>query len=304
MEEFVRTKQETGRSSRIRMMQVDSPERSTIPVIRVVSPLDRKGNLGNFQTKKFDYDSVDSHFTSLTYGFCSGIAAEIKQASINDTPPNSDSNLGSYLYSLEPIEKLPELDRDTLSDALIKLEKFTTLQSATEIKAMECDKPDMEEDNLSPLGSPQLHNIFSSEFLDDLANGPEWEEIFSQQNTLIEQFVEIVDNQSGRHDCEEEKVRNTKALSTDITSSTRDCELQSSTTQCNFAEDREKDRRQRNNVASRKSRAMKKERFAAMQSEIDQLRVANRKLKAFVDELDSAIDEAKAIVLPSNGPPR
>ena len=82
----------------------------------------------------------------------------------------------------------------------------------------------------------------------------------------------------------------------------KDCDVQSSTTQCNFAEEREKDRRQRNNVASRKSRAMKKERFAAMQSEIDQLRVANRKLKAFVAELDSAIDEAKAIVLPQNIP--
>lgn len=81
----------------------------------------------------------------------------------------------------------------------------------------------------------------------------------------------------------------------------RDYELQCSTTQCNLADDKEKDRRQRNNMASRKSRAMKKERFAAMQSEIDQLRVANRKLKAFVDELDSAIDEAKAIVLPPDG---
>lgn len=87
---------------------------------------------------------------------------------------------------------------------------------------------------------------------------------------------------------------------TSQSSPVRDCEsVQCSTTQCNFAEDREKDRRQRNNEASRKSRAMKKERFAAMQNEIDKLRVANRKLRAFVDELDSAIDEAKAIVLPS-----
>ncbi|VDM35012.1 unnamed protein product [Hydatigera taeniaeformis] len=298
-------------------MRVDSPdfiakanpcisfvERSTIPVIRVVSSLDTKDKIETSQTKQLDYDFVDSHFTDLTYGYCPTIAADIELASMNDTPLNSDSDFESYLYSLEPMEMLPELDRDTLSDALIKLEKFTTLQSATEVEAMECDRPDMEEDNLSPLGSPQLHNIFSSKSLEDLANGPEWEEIFSQQNTLIEQLVEIVDNKSGRHDYEKEKARNSKASTADIVSLTKDCELQSSTTQCNFAEDREKDRRQRNNVASRKSRAMKKERFAAMQSEIDQLRVANRKLKEFVDELDSAIDEAKAIVLPSNSPSR
>ncbi|VDK24631.1 unnamed protein product [Taenia asiatica] len=278
-------------------------ERSTIPPVRVITPADRRDNLGTFRTKKFGYDTTDLHLTDLTYSCCPKIAADIEIASMNDTPLNSDSDFGSYLFSHEAIEKLPELDRDTLSDALIKLEKFTTLSSATDIKAMECDRPDTEEDNLSPLGSPQLHNIFSSESFEDLANGPEWEEIFSQQNTLIEQFVKIVDNRSGRNDCEEEKVRNTKASSADITSWTRDCECQSSTTQCNFAEDREKDRRQRNNVASRKSRAMKKERFAAMQSEIDQLRVANRKLKAFVDELDSAIDEAKAIVLPPTSPP-
>lgn len=168
-------------------------ERSTTPVIRVVSPLDKKDDLETFKTKKFGYDFMDSHFTDITYGYCPEIAADIELASMNDPPLNSDSNLGSYLCSLEPIEKLPELDGNTLSDALIKLEKFTTLQSATETEAMECDRPSMEKGNLSPLGSPLLHNIFSSESLEDLANGPEWEEIFSQQNTLIEQFVEIVD---------------------------------------------------------------------------------------------------------------
>ncbi|CDS42592.1 protocadherin 11 [Echinococcus multilocularis] len=301
--EVVHTKQSTfGRSSKIRMMRVDSPERSTIPVIRVVSSLDKKDNLGTFQTDQFDYDFADSHLTDLTYCYCPEIAADIELASMNDTPPNSDSAFGNYLCSLEPIENLPELNRDMLSDAFIELEKCTTLQSATEIEAMECDRPDVKDDNLSPLDSPQLHNIFSSQSFENLANGPEWEEIFSQQDTLIKQLVEIVDNQSGRQACEEKKEKNAKASSTDTTSPTKDCELQSSTTQCNFAEDREKDRRQRNNVASRKSRAMKKERFAAMQSEIDKLRVANRKLKAFVDELDSVIDEARAIVLPPNSP--
>ncbi|VUZ45331.1 unnamed protein product [Hymenolepis diminuta] len=262
--------------------------------------------LGSFETDSYSYSLADPHFTEFNY--CPEVAAKTELApssSLNEKSLNLYSNLGSYLLSIESLEendystnnmsnfshKLPELDKDSITEALNEIENLTTTQFTSETETMEIDRPDTEEDFLTPITSPRIHNIFSCDSLDDNADNSDLEEIFSQQNQLIEQFVEIVDNQSTRHDI--------VTYTTSQASPVRDYEsLQCSTTQCNFAEDREKDRRQRNNIASRKSRAMKKERFAAMQSEIDQLRAANRKLKAIVDELDSVIDEAKAIVLP------
>ncbi|VDN98312.1 unnamed protein product [Rodentolepis nana] len=263
--------------------------------------------LGSFEKSPYSYTIVDTHFKEFDY--CPEIAANIElvsSSSLNATSFNPYLNLGSYLRSIESFEeeneylsntmsnfshKLPELDKDSLTEALNDIENLTSMQSTSETEAMELERLDTEEDFPTPLTSPHLHKIFSNDSPDDTADESDWEEIFSQQNKLIEQFVQIVDNQSTRQDV--------VMYSTSQASPLRDSEsLQCSTTQCNFAEDREKDRRQRNNIASRKSRAMKKERFAAMQSEIDQLRAANQKLKAMVDELDLAIDEAKSIVLP------
>lgn len=263
--------------------------------------------LGSFETSSYSYALGETHFSEFNY--CPEIAANIELVSssaLNETSFNPYSNLGSYLRSIDSLEeeneystntmsnfphKLPELDKDSLTEAFNEIENLTTMQSTSETEAMELDRFDTEEDFPTPITSPRIHRIFSYDSPDDTADKSDWEEIFSQQNKLIEQFVQIVDNQSTRHDA--------VTYTTSQASPVRDSDsLQCSTTQCNFAEDREKDRRQRNNIASRKSRAMKKERFAAMQTEIDQLRAANRKLKAIVDELDLAIDEAKSIVLP------
>lgn len=256
--------------------------------------------LGSFEPSSYSYALMDTHFREFNY--YPEIAANVElvsSSSLNETSLNSYSNLRSYLRSIEYStntmsnfsHKLPELDNDSLTEAFNEIENLTSMQSTSETKAMELDKFDTEKDFSTPITSPRIHGIFSYDSPDDTAEKSDWEEIFSQQNKLIEQFVQIVDNQSTQRDF--------VTYTTSQASPVRDSEsLQCSTTQCNFAEDKEKDRRQRNNIASRKSRAMKKERFAAMENEIDQLRAANRKLKAIVDELDLAIDEAKSIVLP------
>ncbi len=62
----------------------------------------------------------------------------------------------------------------------------------------------------------------------------------------------------------------------------------------------ERHRREKNNLASRKSRAVKKERFAAMTEEIEQLQEENYHLRNVVQEMDSVIYEAKGMVMQAN----
>ncbi len=62
----------------------------------------------------------------------------------------------------------------------------------------------------------------------------------------------------------------------------------------------ERQRREKNNLASRKSRAFKKERFAAMTEEIEQLQEENNHLRNVVQEMDSVIYEAKGMVMQAN----
>ncbi len=64
----------------------------------------------------------------------------------------------------------------------------------------------------------------------------------------------------------------------------------------------ERQRRERTNLAARKSRAVKKERFAAMTGEIEQLQAENHHLRNVVKEIDSAIYEAKGILMQANQP--
>lgn len=151
---------------------------------------------------------MDPHFTEFNY--CPEVAANIELApssSLNEKSLNLYSNLGSYLLSIESLEendystnnmsnfshKLPELDKDSITEALNEIENLTTTQFTSETETMEIDRPDTEEDFLTPITSPRIHNIFSCDSLDDTADNSDLEEIFSQQNQLIEQFVEIVD---------------------------------------------------------------------------------------------------------------
>ncbi len=64
----------------------------------------------------------------------------------------------------------------------------------------------------------------------------------------------------------------------------------------------ERQRREKNNLASRNSRAIKKERFAAMTEEIQQLKEENHHLRNVVQEMDYVIFEAKSIVMHANQP--
>uniref|UniRef100_A0A5K3EY77 BZIP domain-containing protein n=1 Tax=Mesocestoides corti TaxID=53468 RepID=A0A5K3EY77_MESCO len=295
----------TSRRLTIEIMKRDSAERLTRLVKKATFASENEAVLTPLQTAEFLEKTMDSSFKSMPHNCYPEIVSDITLTE-PDGAIKTNSDFTPYLYSIKPIEeiditatsqKLSEHEtEDSLSAALIELEKFTTLQSAVETEPMEDTRPE-EEDIQSPLDSPRIHDFFSSNSLEDLANRPEWEEIFLQQNTLMEQFVEIVDNPSRWRNFADGRAQCSVALSTSTTTKSGLCELQSSTTQCNFAEEKEKDRRQRNNVASRKSRAMKKERFAAMQMEIEHLLITNRKLKTFIDEMDSAIDEAKAIVL-------
>ncbi len=62
----------------------------------------------------------------------------------------------------------------------------------------------------------------------------------------------------------------------------------------------ERQRREKNNLASKNSRAVKKERFAAMTGEIEQLQAENYHLRNMVQEMDSVIFEAKHMVMQAN----
>lgn len=90
-------------------------------------------------------------------------------------------------------QKLPELDEDSITDAFNEIDNLTCLLSASESEPVEVVMPDTGADFLTPITGPRIHSIFSCDSFDDIADKPEWEEIFSQQNTLIEQFVESVD---------------------------------------------------------------------------------------------------------------
>lgn len=61
-------------------------------------------------------------------------------------------------------------------------------------------------------------------------------------------------------------------------------------------EEREKRRKQRNNEASRKSRALRKRRFQQMLHETERLTNSNARLRAFVEELNSVMAESRAIL--------
>lgn len=164
---------------------------------------------------------MDSPYTE--YNYYPDIAADIELASSSstnvETSFNSYSNFGSYLRTLESLEeannnaknnidkyststdnmpnfshKLPELDKDSITEALNEIENLTSMQSTSETELMDIDRLDNEEDFLTPVTSPNLHNILSCDKLDnDNSDTSVWEEIFSKQNRLIEEFVEIVD---------------------------------------------------------------------------------------------------------------
>ncbi len=59
-------------------------------------------------------------------------------------------------------------------------------------------------------------------------------------------------------------------------------------------------RREKDNLASPKLRAVKKERFAAMTEKIAQLQAENHHLRCVVHEMDSVIYEAKGMVMQAN----
>ncbi|VUZ45329.1 unnamed protein product [Hymenolepis diminuta] len=61
-------------------------------------------------------------------------------------------------------------------------------------------------------------------------------------------------------------------------------------------EERELRRKERNNAASRKSRALRKRRFQQMLQETERLTNSNARLRAFVEELNSIMAESRAIL--------
>ena len=56
-------------------------------------------------------------------------------------------------------------------------------------------------------------------------------------------------------------------------------------------------RRLRNNEASRRSRREKKRRFLEIERRVEEMKASNKRLAEFVLELDSIIEEAKAVLL-------
>ncbi len=64
----------------------------------------------------------------------------------------------------------------------------------------------------------------------------------------------------------------------------------------------ERQRREKTNLAARKSRAVKKERFASMTGEIEQLQAENHHLRNVVHEMESVIHEAKGVLMQANQP--
>lgn len=61
-------------------------------------------------------------------------------------------------------------------------------------------------------------------------------------------------------------------------------------------EEREIRRKERNNAASRKSRALRKRRFQQMLQETERLTTSNARLRAFVEELNSIMAESRAML--------
>ncbi len=65
--------------------------------------------------------------------------------------------------------------------------------------------------------------------------------------------------------------------------------------------ERENRRKERNNAASRKSRALRKRKFQQMLNEAEKLASSNAKLRKFLEELNSVMAEAQAILLETVG---
>ncbi|VDK25345.1 unnamed protein product [Taenia asiatica] len=93
--------------------------------------------------------------------------------------------------------------------------------------------------------------------------------------------------------------RNLKAFNGPL----RNQEGQTKSTVTNFTaknrqnyEEREIRRKERNNAASRKSRALRKRRFQQMLLETERLTNSNARLRALVEELNSIMAESKAIL--------
>ncbi|KAL5966876.1 hypothetical protein TSMEX_005418, partial [Taenia solium] len=93
--------------------------------------------------------------------------------------------------------------------------------------------------------------------------------------------------------------RNLKAFNGPL----RSQEGKTKSTVANFAsknrqnyEEREIRRKERNNAASRKSRALRKRRFQQMLLETERLTNSNARLRALVEELNSIMAESKAIL--------
>lgn len=166
-------------------------DHSVLPVIRFVSSIDKEGDSDTFRKETIYYDLVNSHLSKVPFDCCQDLAADIELTPINDTPLNANPEFVDMTNYPPP--KLPELDKDTLSEALNELEKFTSLQPATEAEGMKTENTGVHEDSLSPYNIPFLHNIYSLKSLEDLANIPEWEDVLLQQDSLMEQFVEMVD---------------------------------------------------------------------------------------------------------------
>lgn len=61
-------------------------------------------------------------------------------------------------------------------------------------------------------------------------------------------------------------------------------------------------RRLRNNEASRRSRREKKRRFLEIERRVEEMKASNKRLSEFVLELDSIIEEAKAMLLAVRAP--
>ncbi|VDN14672.1 unnamed protein product [Dibothriocephalus latus] len=66
---------------------------------------------------------------------------------------------------------------------------------------------------------------------------------------------------------------------------------------CKMEFDVQKERRRKNNEASRRSRAKRKGKFKACEEDVNRLEISNLKLKLYLEYLDVAVQEAKDILL-------
>ncbi|VDK38551.1 unnamed protein product [Dibothriocephalus latus] len=66
---------------------------------------------------------------------------------------------------------------------------------------------------------------------------------------------------------------------------------------CNMDFDLQKERRRKNNEASRRSRAKRKDKFKACEEDVNRLEISNFQMKLFIERLDVVIDEAKDCLL-------